>query len=106
MVALAFAAPRSLSRAPEGGRERVAKFNALVARVKTSADDRAGRSFDDRPVAEPVLLLMRGVVTQHRLRVPYTPQQPGPPGTLGARYGAFEVIAIVNAGADPVLSLP
>jgi hypothetical protein len=36
----------------------------------------------------------------------YTAQQPGLPGTLGFRYGAFEVIAIVNAGADPVLSLP
>lgn len=36
----------------------------------------------------------------------YTAQQPGLPGTLDGRYGAFEVIAIVNAGADPVLSLP
>lgn len=34
-----------------------------------------------------------------------TPQQ-GPPGRLGDRYGAYELIAVVNAGADPALSLP
>lgn len=36
----------------------------------------------------------------------YTATQPSLPGTLDGRYGAFEVIAIVNAGAEPVLSLP
>jgi hypothetical protein len=35
----------------------------------------------------------------------YTGEQPLP-GTLDGRHGAFEVIAIVNAGTDPVLSLP
>jgi hypothetical protein len=35
----------------------------------------------------------------------YTGEQPLP-GTLDGRHGAFEVIAIVNASTDPVLSLP
>lgn len=36
---------------------------------------------------------------------PYTASEPLP-GTVDGRYGAFEVIAIVNAGTEPVLRLP
>jgi hypothetical protein len=36
----------------------------------------------------------------------YTAERPGPPGRIGKLYGAYEIIAIVNAGATPVLSLP
>ncbi len=35
----------------------------------------------------------------------YTAREPLP-GTLDGRYGAYEIIAIVTAGAQPVLSLP
>jgi hypothetical protein len=35
----------------------------------------------------------------------YTARQPLP-GTVGGRSGAYEVIAIVSAGAEPVISLP
>lgn len=35
----------------------------------------------------------------------YTAEQPLPP-KVGGRYGAYEVIAIINAGTSPVLSLP
>jgi hypothetical protein len=35
----------------------------------------------------------------------YTARQPLP-GSISGRFGAYEVIAIVSAGADPVLSLP
>ena len=35
----------------------------------------------------------------------YTPGQPLP-GRIGNRYGAYEIIAFAQAGAQPVLSLP
>lgn len=48
--------------------------------------------------------LILGPLALGNLRA-YTATQPLP-GRSGKRYGAYEVIAIVSAGADPVLSLP
>jgi hypothetical protein len=48
--------------------------------------------------------LVLGPLALGNLRT-YTPTQ-ALPGTLNGRYGAYEVIAIVSAGATPVLSLP
>jgi hypothetical protein len=48
--------------------------------------------------------LVLGPVAFGNLRT-YTAQQPLPGGAAG-RYGAYEVIAIVRAGAQPIVSLP